>query len=134
PNATLAVALTLAAAGAAGNGGDARQGGVPVPGPQGPMAPVRVPQPHPAEARHDVVAEADEERRERAPDHAVDVDRTDTAEGEPGTVAEELGVGELGGQDDAHGRKDEQPEKPAGEPPADHLPVDDLVVERSEEH
>src|SRR5206468_2874818 len=113
----------------AGGEEDDGHGQVRVPHPQEPVAPAPVPEPHSAEARHDVVAEADEQRRERAPDHAVDVDGTDPAEGEPGTVAEELGVGELGGQDDAHGRKDEQPEKPAGEPPADHLPVDDLVVE-----
>src|SRR3989475_10464375 len=86
-----------------------------------------VPQPHPAEARHDVVAETDEQRRERAPDHTVDVDRADPAEGEPGVVAEELGVIELGGHDHADRREEEQTEEPAGEPLPDQLAVDDLV-------
>src|SRR5439155_3105301 len=69
-----------------------------------------------------------EQRRERAPDHTVDVDRADPAEGEPGVVAEELGVIELGGHDHADRREEEQPEEPAGEPLPDQLAVDDLVV------
>src|SRR5438093_1591442 len=44
-------------------------------------------------------------------------------------MAEDLRVRELGGQNDAHRWKEEQPEEPPGEPPPDQLPVDDVVVQ-----
>ena len=113
----------------AGGEEDDGHGQVQVPDPEQPMAPALVPQSHAAEARHDVVAEANEERGERAPDHAVDVDRAEPAEGEPGLVAEEFRVRELSGQDDAQRREEEEPEEAPGEPAPDQRPIDDVVVQ-----
>ena len=79
---------------------------------------------HAAQARHQVVALADEQRGERAEDHAVDVYRAQPAEIGLQMAAEIVGEVEHAGQQHAHGRRDEQPEHAPIEPGSHASPVD----------
>jgi len=76
------------------------------------------------------VAEADEERRERAPDDAVDVHRTQAAEREPRGVAQEPGIGELQRDQRADRGEDQQPGQAPAQPGADQRGIDERVVTR----
>src|SRR5436309_1808295 len=115
---------------------------VQVPHPEEAETPALLPEPDAREARDDVEAKADEERREGAPDHPVDVHGPEPSEGEPGGVAEEVRIVELGGDEHADRGKEQQPAEPGCKPLPDQVDVHQRVVllrragerRRSEEH
>ena len=103
---------------------------VRVPDPEQPPAPVLAPELDPGEAGHHVMAEAEEERGEGAPDHAVDVQGTQPAEAQPGRAVEELGMGEFGGDDGPDGGEHEEPDEAPGQLATGELPIDEVVAYR----
>src|SRR3972149_2450883 len=114
--------------GDAGGQREDAEGEVPVPEPEERHPPPPPPHPHAREGGDHVVGEPDEERREGPPDHAVDVDRAEATEGQPGRLAEEVRVVELGRDEDADGGREEQPRAPPPEPASNQRPVDQPVV------
>src|SRR3546814_9590595 len=84
---------------------------------------------HAAEARHQVVAEAEEEGGEGTEDDAVHVDRPQPPEGELQGSTQVVGKIEQGRDGDAHRRGQHQPEHAPVEPQPD-----EPAVNRTEEH
>ena len=106
---------------------DERGRGDDVPHPGQRHAPLRPWHPHAAEARHQVIAFADEEGGKGAEDDAVDVDRPQPAEGQPEGAAEIVGIVEEARQQDTDRRRDQEPEHAPIEPDPHHRPIDQLI-------
>ena len=98
-----------------------------VPHPDQPVAPLAVPYAHPGQARHDVIAQSDEQRGKRAPNHAVDVQWTQSSKGQILRGAKVIRVVEKTGYGYADAGCDHEPKQPRVEPFENELPVDQRI-------
>ena len=80
-----------------------------------------------AQARHQIIAFADEQRRKRAKNNAVDVDRTEPAKSQPQGRSKIVGIIEETGQRHADRRRDHEPEHPEVKPSSNNTPIDQLI-------
>src|SRR5277367_639306 len=83
--------------------------------------------PNAAQTRHQIVALADEQIGEGAEDHAIDVDGTESAEGQFQTMAEVVGEGEQARNDHTDHRPDHQPEHSPIKPGSNDPTIDQRI-------
>ena len=83
--------------------------------------------PHAAQARHQIVALADEQIGEGAHDDAIDVDGTESTECQFQAMAEIVREGEQARNDHPDRRRDHQPEHAPIKPGSNHRPIDQRI-------
>ena len=80
-----------------------------------------------AQARHQIIAFADEQRRKRAEYDAIDVHRTEAAKGQPQGRTKIVGIVEKTRQGHADRRRNDEPEHSQVKPSSDDTPIDKLI-------